>query len=62
MWKLLAPIYTVLVLSVILAFWVYGGAKDGDLTPWTLLYLTPAFIPFFSLGNKRWNDGQDGRQ
>ena len=62
MWKLLVPIYSTLVLAVVLAFSAYGGTSEGDLSLWTLLCLTPAFTPFFTLGGRRWIDGQLGNQ
>lgn len=56
-WKLLLPVYLVLILSASLFILFEGGLKAVGLNWWSLFYLTPCFIPFATMGSRRWKDG-----
>lgn len=57
-WKLLIPIYFHMGLSVWAAVWSYGGFGQSGLRVYDLVFLLVLIFPFFSLGRRKWNDGE----
>jgi len=55
-WKLMLPLYVVLIVSASL-FLFEGELDKMGLTWWSILWLIPIFIPFATMGSRRWNDG-----
>jgi hypothetical protein len=55
-WKLMLPIYAMLILSLILPLWAFGSPTKAGLSGWSFLWLLPALIPLWIIGNKTWND------
>ena len=56
-WKLMSPIYLLLVISCAWAIWAFGGKKDlGELllSTWFLLLLFPLGV----VGRRRWSDSE----
>jgi hypothetical protein len=61
-WRLMAPVYLLLVLAAAWAVSAFGGFAATGLQWWNLLWLLPAFIPLLTIGRKTWNDpGSHGR-
>ncbi len=56
-WKLLLPIYAVLAAAFGLCIWLGGALDQYGLSWWSLLWLMPLFIPFATVGTRRWKDG-----
>lgn len=56
-WKLLLPVYLVLIFSASLFILFEGGLKAVGLNWWSLFYLAPCFIPFATMGSRSWKDG-----
>jgi len=55
---LMAPIYLVLLIALIWAMWAWGGPQEmGFSSWWSLSVLIPVLIPFWTVGNRRWDDG-----
>lgn len=55
-WKLLLPIYIVLFLAVVWAVRAYGGLQAMGLNWWSVFWAMPLLIPFFTLGQRTWNE------
>ncbi len=55
-WKLMLPIYIVLIISVSLCIYFEGGLKKTGLNWWSIIYLLPLFIPFATIGARRWKE------
>lgn len=55
-WKLMLPIYTVLIVSVSLYIWLAGGLKMLGLNWGSIFILLPCFIPFATIGGRYWNN------
>lgn len=54
-WKLMSPIYAVLIVSVSLSIWFAGGLKNFGLSLWSILWLMPCFLPLVTTGIRCWN-------
>jgi hypothetical protein len=58
-WRLLAPIYVVFLIALGSVVWVEGGPSTLGLESWSILWLTPIFLPLllipirFSICNRR---------
>jgi len=62
-WKLMAPVYLLLILAAVWAVAAFGGFAAAGLQWWNLLWLLPVFIPLLTIGRKTWNDpGSQGRE
>lgn len=52
---LMLPIYTLLFLAMIWGVWASGGLSQlGINSWWSIFFLLPILIPFWTLGNRRW--------
>jgi hypothetical protein len=56
-WKLLAPIYGVLVAALAWGGWLVEDLGALGLGRWALLLAVPVLLPFATIGGKRWRDG-----
>ena len=56
-WKLMLPIYVILVAAAGLCVWCVGGFGKLGLSPWSLFLLMPLLIPFATTGARCWKDG-----
>jgi len=57
-WKLMLPIFILLVFSVSVYIYLEGGFEQTGLSMWSLIYLTPILIPIINLGKRCWKDGE----
>ena len=58
-WKLLLPLFLVLIFSAALFILSEGGLKAAGLNWWSLIYLAPCLIPFATMGSRSWKDGDN---
>ncbi len=56
-WKLMLPIYMILIASAGLYIWLESVFSNAGVSWWSILYLTPLLIPFATIGTRCWNDG-----
>jgi len=56
-WKLMSPLFIVLIVAVSLFVGLEGGIKATGLTWWSIVWLSPLLIPFANLGKRCWKDG-----
>jgi hypothetical protein len=61
-WKLMVPLYTVLILSAVWVVWAFGGLRGAGMNWWNMLWLLPTLIPFYTIGRRTWNDTSPGRE
>jgi hypothetical protein len=55
---LMLPIYALFLVAVAWAVWTLGDARAlGINSWWGLLLLLPALLPLWTVGNRRWGDG-----
>jgi hypothetical protein len=54
-WKLMLPIYLQFFISIALSIYLYGGLKIVGLNWMSFFWLIPCFIPFVTMGNRKWN-------
>lgn len=59
-WRLLAPLYIPLALSVAWAVWSFGGTGQLGLSPWSVFMLLPLLLPLGTAGQRRWRDAGPG--
>jgi len=53
---LMAPIYTLLLLAIAWGVWAFGDPqKMGINSWWSALILLPVLIPFWTVGERRWD-------
>jgi hypothetical protein len=55
-WKLMMPLYAILVVSIAWVLWAYNGYKALGLDWWSLLMLFFLFFPLVSSGRSKWID------
>ena len=55
-WKLMLPIYTMLVLSVAVLLWAFGSFEAAGFNQWSFFWLLPALTPFWIVGGRRWDE------
>jgi len=61
-WRLFILPYGLFFLSIVWVVWAFGGVKETGFNGWNLLWLIPAFLPFGTMGRRKWNDSQpDGK-
>jgi len=54
-WKLMLPIYSLFLFTIILSIYLYGGLGSIGLK-WTSIFLIiPGLIPLVTAGNRTWN-------
>ncbi len=58
-WKLMLPIYIVLIVSVSLYVSLAGGLKMLGLNFRSLFILLPCFIPFATVGGRSWKNNAE---
>ncbi len=54
-WKLMLPIYSVFISSVIIAINAFGGLEGAGLNWFSFGWIIPCFIPFGTIGNRTWH-------
>lgn len=57
-WRLLLPLYVLLLLTIPWAIWAFGGLSGSGLNAWMLLFLLPVLMPMATLGKRTWQDGE----
>lgn len=57
-WKLLIPIYLLFVSAVGFGYVSLDPASRSEIRPASLLPALGVFLPFFTVGGKRWIDGE----
>ena len=60
-WKLMAPIYLVLVLSGGWAILSFGGIAQAGFSGWSFFLLIILVMPLWQMGRRRWQDNEDGK-
>ena len=56
--KLMMPVYVLFVAALIWALWSFENPETmGFNSWWSLLILLPALTPFWTVGKRRWDDG-----
>jgi len=56
---LMTPIYLFLLVAVGWGAWAWGGWRQLGVTSWwSALILLPVLLPFWTVGNRRWEDGE----
>jgi hypothetical protein len=55
-WRLFILPYGLFLLSIVWAVWAFGGIQETGFNIWNLLWLIPAFLPFGTMGRRKWND------
>lgn len=53
-WRLMLPLYVVLLASVVLVMVGFGGLEGSGLRWWNMLWVLPMLTPLFILGGRRW--------
>ena len=56
-WKLMLPVYALLIVSAGTYVWLEGSFGNLGLSWWSILYLTPVLVPFATIGTRCWDDG-----
>ncbi|MEA3641897.1 MAG: hypothetical protein VBE63_18450 [Lamprobacter sp.] len=59
-WRLMILPYLAMLSGVPWAIWGFGPEAAGELNVWQALILLPVLSPLFSMGWKRWEDGEAG--
>ena len=54
-WKLMLPIYSLFICSIILSIYLYGGLEVIGLKWTSFFWVIPGFIPFVTTGSRTWN-------
>jgi hypothetical protein len=57
-WRLMAPPWAVLFVSIAWAMWAYGGSEASGMNWWSILWILPLLIPFVTAGRMRWTDSE----
>jgi hypothetical protein len=57
-WKLLLVPYALFFGSAVYSIWAYGGVEKTGLNTISLFYLLPILLPVFTMGRRRWVDGE----
>lgn len=55
-WKLMLPVYAAFFLAVAWAIWTVGGFRELGANWWSFSWLLPMFVPFATIGKRRWRD------
>ncbi len=53
-WKLMLPLYAILLTAVAVIVWLEGGPARLGLSGWSLLACLPIFLPFVTAGRRTW--------
>ena len=57
-WRLMAPLYGLIGLSVVWVFWGFEAASAESLSGWQLLWWVPLLLPLIQLGGRTWRMGE----
>lgn len=57
-WRLMLPIYFLVIGSIVWAVWAYGGLKVTGLSPYEFIWFVVLLLPFGTIGKKTWENGQ----
>ena len=58
--RLLIPIYILLLLAIGWGVWAFGGPNQMGINSWwAVLILLPVLGPIWTVGNRRWEDGNN---
>ncbi len=57
-WKLMLPVYAAFFLTVAWTIRTAGGFQGLGVTWWSFSWLLPMFVPFATIGKRRWRDGE----
>lgn len=60
-WRLMLPLYAILLACVAWAVWAYGGFAESGLRWWNLFWVLPVLTPLWILGHRRWADQAPNR-
>jgi len=60
-WRLLLPLYLPLGVGVTWAIAASGGWASSGLSGWEALWCVPLLSPLFTIGARRWQDGERPR-
>lgn len=56
--RLMVPIYLLIVIALVWGVWALGDLRQLGLNgPWGFLILMPAMIPLWTVGKRKWTDG-----
>jgi len=55
-WKLLIPLYLIIMLGVLWCFWSYGLFSSTNFKIIYIFWIIPLFSPFLTIGRKTWDD------
>jgi len=55
-WKLMLPLYAMLVVSVAVLLWAFGSFSAAGFNQWSFFWLLPALTPFWTIGKRTWSD------
>ncbi|MEW5734577.1 MAG: hypothetical protein AB1921_06965 [Thermodesulfobacteriota bacterium] len=61
-WKLMLPIYGLLICSVGLVLSWLLPTEEIRLKPWEFFWLAPCLVPLFTLGRNTWNQGGEDKR
>jgi hypothetical protein len=61
-WKLLLVPYVLAFGAVAFAIHAYGGMEQAGLNPFLLFAMLPILTPLFTLGRRRWVDGEGAEE
>ena len=59
-WKLMAPLYLLVVLSAAWVWFAFGASSAGGFGWWSPLWMLPMLTPLGILGRRTWNTLPDG--
>lgn len=57
-WRLMAPLYGLMALSVVWVFWGFEDASAEPVSGWQLLWWVPLLLPLIQLGRRTWRMGE----
>lgn len=58
-WKLMLPVYALLMTSIAWAIWSYDGLQTLGINRWSVFILIPMFLPVAIAGKRTWNSASD---
>lgn len=56
--KLMVPIYLLFLVALAWGVWSFGDLRQMGINSWwAVLILLPVLVPFWTVGSRRWDDG-----
>ena len=55
-WKLMLPMYVLLVISIGFSIFAFGGMKKMGLSWVSFFWVVPMLLPMFTMGSKKWDE------